>query len=340
MFLHSMVACTEVVLTIDREELERQASPAPSRPRTMAGRTHGQHALPITFGFNVATWLDQLIRHAERLRRVECALFVAMTGGAVGTFASLGELGPAVQAGVAAELGLRPMAVPGRNIADQFADYVCTLGLLSATCGAVARSVHTMMQTEFGEVCEPVPVGTVGSSTMPHKVNPQLSDRVLVLAARVRALVPAALEAMNSDHEADSAHSELIDGAVRDAAVLTGDVLAYLEVILAGLTFDEDRLRVNLDLSDGMVGSEAVMLALGAEIGRQQAHEVVTRAARAAAHGGAGFAELLAADPQVRAHVSPERILELLDPARQVGLSATIARETAKRAFEAVSSIS
>ena len=166
-----------------------------------AGRTHGQHAVPITFGFKPAGWIDELDRHVTQLRSAEGRVFTAMTGGAAGTFASLGQAGPQVQDAVAARLGLTPMAVPSRAIADSFAEYVCILGLLGATGTRVALEVYQLMKNELGEAGEPAPPGTVGSSTMPRKRNPQLSDDCITIGAQLRALVPLALEGMPHDHE-------------------------------------------------------------------------------------------------------------------------------------------
>jgi len=135
----------------------------------IAGRTHGQHAVPATFGYKPAVWIDEMIRHVERLRQAAPRLFVAMLGGGAGTFASLGAQGPAVQAGIGKQLGMLPMRVPSRTIGDHLAENICLLGLLAATCGKIAREIYTLMKTEFGEVEEPVPPGTVGSSTMPQK---------------------------------------------------------------------------------------------------------------------------------------------------------------------------
>jgi 3-carboxy-cis,cis-muconate cycloisomerase len=293
-----------------------------------AGRTHGQHAVPITFGFKPAGWIDELGRHVTRLRAAEGRVFTAMTGGAAGTFASLGEAGPLVQDAVAARLGLAPMAVPSRAVADSFAEYVCLLGLLGATGTRIAHEVYQLMSTELAEASEPVPPGTVGSSTMPHKRNPQLSDDCITIGAQLRILVPLALEGMVHDHEVDGAHSAMLDDALERACVLTGDLLARLEVILSGLDVDPARMRANLALSGGMISSEEVMLELGRAIGRQTAHEVIYQAARA---DGVTFADALKRDPRVTAHLDPAAIDRLLDPARHTGLSAGIARAAAGR---------
>src|SRR5215831_2575988 len=160
----------------------------------MAGRTHGQHAVPATFGYKVAVWIDELLRHVERLRQAAPRLFVAMLGGGAGTFASLGKNGPLVQAGIARHLGLSSMQVPSRALGDHLAESMCILGLLAAICGKIGREIYTLMKTEFAELEEPVPPGTVGSSTMPQKRNPKLCQDIIAAAAEVRAAVPLALE--------------------------------------------------------------------------------------------------------------------------------------------------
>jgi 3-carboxy-cis,cis-muconate cycloisomerase len=301
----------------------------------IAGRTHGQHAVPATFGFKVAVWIDELIRHTERLQQAAPRIFVAMLGGAAGTFASLGELGPAVQAGIARQLSMQPMTVPARTIGDHLAENICLLGLLAATCGKIAREIYTLMKTEFGEVEEPVPPGTVGSSTMPQKRNPKLCQDIIAAAAEVRGCVPLALEAMYTEHEADRATSLMFDSADARAAVASGDMLARLVEVLRGLRLDPQRMRTNLDLGGGLIMAEAVMLELGKTIGRQHAHDVVYDAAQAAFVENKSFAALLAADRRVTAHLDAAAIERLLDPTAYTGLCAMMARDAAARARSA-----
>src|SRR5215469_7065582 len=298
----------------------------------IAGRTHGQHAVPATFGFKPAVWIDEMIRHVERLRQMTPRLFVAMLGGGAGTFASLGAQGPAVQAGIGRALGMLPMRVPARTIGDHLAENICLLGLLSATCGKVAREIYTLMKTEYGEVEEPVPLGTVGSSTMPQKRNPKLCQDIIAAAAEVRASVPLALEAMQTEHEADRTTSLVMEAAEARAAIGLGDALARLVEVLRGLRLDPVRMRRNLDLGGGLIMAEAVMLNLGAQIGRQHAHDVVYDAAQAAFVEGRPFAELLAADSRVTAHLDQQAIGALLDPIAYTGLCSDMARDAANRA--------
>jgi 3-carboxy-cis,cis-muconate cycloisomerase len=300
-----------------------------SAEMVMAGRTHGQHAVPITLGFKVAGWIDEIGRHITRMREVESRLFVAIVGGAAGTFASLGDRAPEMQAGIAKRLGLAPMSVPARSIVDHFAEFVCILGLLGATCGKIAREIYTLMKTEYGELEEPVPAGTVGSSTMPHKRNPQLCQDILSISAEIRALVPLALEAVQSEHEADHCPGTLFEAIAR-ASLLTGEVLERIHLIIVGLRLNPQRMQSNLDLSGGMISSEAIMLELGRTIGRQHAHDVVYEAAQASASQNKSFPELLASDPRVTAHLSRSAIDSLSNPASHTGFSARIAREQAE----------
>src|SRR5881394_899299 len=278
------------------------------------GRTHGQHAVPATFGYKVAVWIDELMRHVERLRQAAPRIFVAMLGGGAGTYASLGKQGPPVQQAIGRLLGFGSMTVPSRALGDHLAENICVLGLLAATCGKIGREVYTLMKTEFGEVEEPVPPGTVGSSTMPQKRNPKLCQDIIAAAAEVRSLVPLALEAMTTEHEADRTTSLMMDSAESRACIATGDILSRLAEIMRGLRVDPQRMRANLDLGGGLIMAEAVMLDLGAAVGRQHAHDIVYDAAQAAFVEGKSFADLLAADTRLTAHLKPKAIEKLLDP--------------------------
>src|SRR2546428_1355055 len=300
----------------------------------LPGRTHGQHAVPATFGFKIAVWIDELCRHVERLRGCEGRVFVAMLGGGAGTLASLGELGLATQEKIAARLGMRAMPVPARTIGDHQAEYVMLLGMLAATGSKIGREIYTLMKQEFGEVEEPVPPGTVGSSTMPQKRNPQLSQDIIAAAAEIRALVPLALEAMQTEHEADRTTSIMMSRALVQACELTGDLLQRLVVLFGGLQVFPARMREKLDLSRGLIIAEALMLELGKQIGRQRAHDAVYDAAQASVTQELPFRETLADDPHVRDVLTAPHIYDLLDPARYTGLCRQFAERGAATARE------
>lgn len=297
----------------------------------MAGRTHGQHAVPITFGYKAAVWADVLMRHHQRMREIEPRLFVSMTGGAAGTFATFGDVGPAIQRGVAERIGLMPMAVPSRAIADHFAEWVNLLALIAATAQSIAEEIVRLMSAEFCEVEEALPTTDIGSSTMPQKRNAKGSMAIITAAAQARALAPLAVEATIQAHEVDGARSAMMDRAVEQSASLLDEILDQLEQVLKGLRVHPDRMRENLDLTRGLITAEAVMMRLAERIGRQEAHAVVHRAAVQAAGGGERFEAVLAADPAVAEGLDRRDIRELLDPERHLGLSAQLARETAAR---------
>ena len=298
----------------------------------MAGRTHGQHALPITFGFKVATWIDELLRHDERLRQLEPRTFRAMYGGGAGTLASLGDDGPAVQRGFAEQLDMAVMELPARTARDHLAEYVAALAMLCGTLARIAREVYTLMKPEYGEAEEAVPPGAVGSSTMPQKRNPKLCMLILQLTPRARAQVAPALESLESDHEEDGSQCHVMEHAMTEAVTATGDALQAAVALAAGLHTDRERMRRNLDLSRGLIVSERVMMVLGGRIGRQLAHDAVYEAAQRAHQTGSTFAEELLAEPEVAAHLTAEQIGELLDASRYTGLSAHFARQAAAAA--------
>ena len=299
-----------------------------------AGRTHGQHAVPITFGYKVAVWIDELLRHVDRLRELEQRAFVALLGGAAGTMASFGKIGFELQRNFATRLALTPATVPSRTHRDREAEYVTTLSLVGATGGKIGNEVYTLMKQEFAEASEPVPAGTVGSSTMPQKRNPIMAQDVVAGAAQMRALVPLALEAMMTEHEANRATTVMMRGALGPACVQLGDMLERLVGIAEGMTLDAERMRANLDLTGGMILSEAIMLQLGQDFGRQVAHDLVYDAVDRVRAGECSFGDALAADEAIRGKLDDHAVASLLDPNSYTGLCAQMAHEQADRARE------
>ena len=298
----------------------------------IAGRTHGQHAVPATFGYKVGAWIDELCRHVERFEDAEPRAFVAMLGGAAGTLASFGAPGLEVQERMARHLGMPPMPVPGRTSHDHHAEYCAILAMLAATCRKIADETYTLMKPEFGEIEEPVPPGTVGSSTMPQKRNPKLAQDIRAACAQVTTGFPLALDAMRTEHEADGSTSVMIERVTQESVALIGDILARMTVLFDGIQVKPERMRRNLDLSGGLIMSEQIMLALGEKVGRQRAHDIVYEHAQDAAVRDTSFRDLLIGDAEVRAHLSEAELDELLDPASYTGACGAIARAQAQRA--------
>ena len=305
----------------------------------IAGRTHGQHAVPATFGFKVGVWIAELLRHVDRLGEAEPRVFTAMLGGAAGTLASFDGHGSELQRRMAALLELEPMSVPARTSHDHHAEYCAILAMLAATCRKIADETYALMKPEFGEIEEPVPPGTVGSSTMPQKRNPKLSQDIRAAAAQVQALLPLALDAMRTEHEADGSTSVMIERALHGSCELAGDILSRMQLLFDGIRVDPDRMRGNLDLTEGLIMGERIMLALGQRVGRQRAHDIVYEHAQQAAAEGGSFRELLEADGEIGAHLSSGDLTGLLNPASYTGECAEIAREQAARAREAATAL-
>jgi 3-carboxy-cis,cis-muconate cycloisomerase len=302
-----------------------------SKDMALPGRTHGQHAVPATYGLKVAIWIDEFARHVDRLRECEPRVFQALLGGAAGTVASFGEEGLEVQARMARHLNMTAMAVPARSIMDHLAEHIMLLALLAASCGKFANEIYTGMKQEFGEVEEPISPGTVGSSTMPQKRNPHMSQDIMAYAAQIRTMVPLALETVMTEHEANRQTSLMIRHAQNQVCGLLGDTLERVRILAEGLVLKPERMRANLDLTEGLIMAEPIMLALGEHVGRQEAHDIVYDAAQEASQTG-GFSALLAADPRVTAHMSAAQIDGLLDPTQYTGLCARMAEEQAARA--------
>ncbi|MED6311284.1 MAG: adenylosuccinate lyase family protein [Pseudomonadota bacterium] len=311
-----------------------------SKDMALPGRTHGQHAVPATYGLKVAIWIDEFARHTERLRQCEPRVFQALLGGAAGTVASFGDEGLDVQARLAAHLDMPAMQVPARSIMDHLVEHVMLLGLLAATCGKFGYEIYTGMKQEFGEVEEPISPGTVGSSTMPQKRNPHLSQDVMAYAAQIRTMVPLAMESVMTEHEANRQTSLMMRYAEREVCTLMGDTLERIRLLAEGLVLKPERMRANLDLTDGLIMAEPMMLALGEYVGRQEAHDIVYDTAQEAAVGDKTFIELLSADKRVTGHLSTRQIEKLLDPTAYTGLCAKMAAEQADRARKLAAKLS
>lgn len=298
----------------------------------MAGRTHWQHAVPITFGLKVAAWTDQLLRHLERLEQLAPRLLRSMTGGAAGSFASFGDRGIDLQNEVARLLDLEPMAVPSRAIVDHFAELVLTLGLLATTVQTIADEMQRLNTPEYGEVQETIPPGQVGSSTMPQKrIAPHLGP-IIIACAQARAATSLAYDGMLQAHEVDGSRSVIMDRALEQACVATVAALDGLDALVRGLRVFPERMRENLGMTGGLINAEAVMLALADAMGRQEAHHAVHSAVEAVNADGIPFGDALLADEHVARVMSREDIERLVDPEQYTGLSERVARETAARA--------
>jgi len=291
------------------------------RNTLMAGRTHLQQALPITFGYKTAIWLAMFDRHAERLEQLKPRVLVGEFAGAAGTLASLGDKGLEVQQALCEELGLGVPVSTWHVARDGLAETVNLLGLITGSLGKIALDVMIMASTEFAEVYEPFVKGRGASSTMPQKRNPISSELMLAASKGVRQHAGLMLDAMIHDFERATGpwHAEWI--AIPESFVLTAGALNQAKFALGGLIVDEKQMARNLDLSRGLIVAEAVMMGLAPQIGRQQAHDVVYEACRVVNEKGGSFSEALSADPEVSGHIDQATIDRLTSPANYLGVA-------------------
>jgi adenylosuccinate lyase len=304
-----LLAGTERLLgTVKRLALEH-------RDTVMAGRTHGVHAEPTSFGHKLALWAFELDRDRERLRRAREAVSVGKVSGAVGTYA---HLDPRVEEHVCGELGLRPAEASSQVISrDRHAEYMAALAVLASSLDAIATEIRHLAMTEVREVQEPFAEGQKGSSAMPHKRNPVRCERITGLARVVRADLQPALENIVLWHERDISHSSAERVVFPDSTTALHFMLAELGEVLDGLEVFPERMRANLNMGGGLVYSQSVLLAL-VERGmpRDDAYRIVQAAAAAAWDEGKDFKGELQAQPDVARLLSARDLGALFDPRR------------------------
>lgn len=295
----------------------------------MMGRTHNIQALPITFGYKAAVWADELERCLQRLEQSRERVPALQLSGAVGSMVSFGADGDAIQAGMARILGLSVPAVSWHASRDRLAEFTGELALIGGCLGRIAQEVYLLMGTEFGELSEPWAEGKVGSSTMPHKINPTSTQHMMSLARDIRYHHAAVLEMMWVDHERNIMHFVGERRHVEDCCMAAGELLDRADELLAGLQVNEKAMLDNLNRLGGLTQSEHVMLELGRKIGKQRAHELVNRIAVDAFHSGEPFEAALLNNETVAQAMTAEQIHALLDPMAYLGQCPGIARRMA-----------
>jgi len=291
------------------------------RSTPMAGRTLMQHALPTTFGAKVAGWLDAMNRHRERFAQTRARVLVVQFGGAVGTLAALGEKGLQVAEALAAELHLGLPAMPWHAQRDRVAEAATTLGLCAGTLGKIARDISLHMQTEIAEIFEPAGEGRGGSSTMPHKRNPVSAAVVLSAATRVPGLVGTMLSAMVQEDERGLGNWHAEWETLPEIFRLTAGALHQMATIVPHLEVDAERMRRNLDATQGLIFAEGVAMAMGKHIGKSSAHALVEAASKQARASGKHLREVLAQDRTVTERLTSAELDRLFVPENYFGVA-------------------
>ncbi len=300
----------------------------------MMGRTHGQHALPITFGFKLAVWTSEVTRHIDRLKCCRERVLVGKMSGAVGTQASLGEHAARIQELVMKRLGIQPAEISTQIVQrDRYAELVCFLALLASSLENFATEIRELQRPEIGEVSESFGAQKqVGSSTMPHKRNPEICERVCGLARLVRSLAVPAMENIVTWHERDLTQSSSERFIFPEACILVDYLLDMMTNVIANLHVNEQRMLKNTQLTQGRAMSEAVMMALVRKgFNRQDAHELLRRLTVESEASQRPFREILFKDKSVCAKLSEREIDEALDPKNYLGTAVKQAEAIASR---------
>ncbi len=294
------------------------------RQTPMVGRTWLQHALPITFGLKAAGWLDAVERHRTRINELKPRLLVLQFGGAAGTLAALGDKGLVVAEALAADLKLSLPATSWHGARDRVVEVGTALALLTGTLGKMARDIALLMQTEAGEAFEPAGEGKGGSSTMPHKRNPVGAAAVLAASTRVPHLAGSLLSGMVQEHERGLGGWHAEWQALPELVQLSAGALVQMVDVTGGLDVKPEQMRANLDATDGLVMAEAVAMALGAKLGKQEAHHLVEAASKRAVAEKRHLRDVLADDKAVMQHVDKAALEKLFDPLAYTGVAAAL----------------
>ena len=301
------------------------------RSTPMVGRTHGQQALPLTFGYKCAVWVDEIGRQISRFREAEARVLSGNITGAVGTMAAFGPKGREIQKIALDHLNLSVPNICWHSSRDRICELANLMTQISGSLGKIAREIYALQQVEFGELAEPHHHGKVGSSTMPHKRNPAVVELAIGLSRLIRAQQVAITDAAFQEHERYSALLRIELAAVPEMMIYSGALLSKMRTVLEKLEVYPKRMRSNLDMLGGLLLSEKVMLALGEKIGKQTAHEVVYEIAMDSFEKEIPFKDALNGDERVSNNLSSQEIGSLLDPVAYIGESEKIVDDVLSR---------
>ena len=285
------------------------------------GRTNGQHAMPITLGYRIASWVDELDRSIERMRQAKKRIFVGSFFGAVGTLASLKDSGLEIQKGLLQELGLGIPKMSWYSSRDRLAEMINIFCVLMGTLGRIGNEVYVSSMSEIGEMTEEFTEGKVGSSTMPHKRNPVIAYGIVSNARLSRSIAIDGLSIMENVDERDGRPLSMECEPLTKICLITDATMDATISLVSGLEIHKKNIERNLYLMGGLVFSETIMMRLSKTLGKTEAHEKVYEIAQKAISEEGNFCDLLTMDPVVSAIIRKEELKELINPQHYIGLS-------------------
>lgn len=290
----------------------------------MPGRTHGQHALPITFSFKVSGWIDELGRQLDRLQSLRERVLIGQFSGAVGTLASFNKDGLKVQEKVMDILELKTPKIAWHTSRDNLVEVAMFMGMLMGTMAKIAKEVTILQKTEIKELEEPFKDGQIGSSTMPHKRNPVLCQNIVTISKVVRKNASLVLENMDHEHERDMIRWQVEWAAFPEIFIMSDAALDMVEKVVSNIKVNEKQMRRNIDLTNGLILSESIMLRLGEGLGKQNSHHIILEACMEAINQNQPLEKILLKNKQITDQINEKEIKALLDPLNYIGSSSAI----------------
>ncbi len=319
------------------------------RDLVMIARTHGQQALPTTLGAKMAVWLDEMVRNGDRIDRCLQQVCASQLFGGVGTMAAFGGRGVELLNRFSARLGLVAPLSCWHTSRDRLAETVSSMAILAGTLGRIANEICQLARDEIGELEEPFHMGKIGSTTMPHKRNPELCEQVVVLAKLVRNCSSLSHETLINEHERDYRAIRLEWAALTDASLYVCGALSLMRAILENLIVHETRIRENVSHSASLIATEALMFTLAEKIGKQRAHKLLyevsmevrsyTRRSGDARSSGRRVTDQplidqLASHPDIKDLFTPKELQKAIDPGQHIGLAGKLTDQVVKNAVD------
>lgn len=290
------------------------------------GRTHTQHALSMTLGLKMAVWLDELWRHLERLTVCRKRILVSQLFGGVGTMDAFGKKGIELLSRFSDKMGLAAPLCAWHTSRDRGAEFLATMAIIAGTCAKMADEIRSLARSETGELEEPFQMGKIGSSTMPHKRNPEMCEQVVVLARLIKANAGLGFEAMINEHERDYRAVRLEWVTITDSSLFICGLFSLMKAILKDLIVHEDRIQKNVQSSATLISTEALMFYLGEKIGKQRAHQMIYETSMRAFESRQPLIDMLMTHEEISGQFKHEDLERVIDPGNHIGLSKELTR--------------
>lgn len=303
------------------------------------GRTHAQYALPMTLGLKMAVWIDELWRNVERLQATRKRVLVSQLFGGVGTMDAFENKGLELLELFSRKLGLSAPLTAWHASRDRSAEYLSTLAMISGTLAKIGNEIRVLSRNEIGEMEEPFTMGKIGSSTMPHKRNPEMCEQAVVLARLIKSNALLGFEGLINDHERDYRTVRMEWVTITDSSLFICGQLSIMKHLIKGLIVYPDRIKENVARAATLISTEALMFYLGGTVGKQTAHKIVYETSMEAIETRKPLIDLLMQHPQLAGKFTREELNNVIDPGNHIGLSKELTERTIRHVVDSLKDI-